>query len=223
MPTLQRPDRMEPARISVYADGHSEHAVIGASPFPRAWIYDHEGQVVAKTGLLDFKHWYRQAFGTHTPWGDEDSPALVTAVETALERELSLTIMRGGTKPAMKKLAEGKTLVEQGDRGDQIFLLLDGVVTVEVDGEPLAELGPGAVLGERALRRLAGRELGALAGTREETRMTQTLCQRCDQPLRGPLQHESREQCFTAMQATLAEVRFAVLSVERGIASPARA
>ena len=48
--------------------------------------------------------------------------------------------------------------------------------------------------------------------------MTQTLCQRCDQPLRGPLQHESREQCFSAMQATLAEVRFAVLSIERGIA-----
>ena len=45
-----------------------------------------------------------------------------------------------------------------------------------------------------------------------------TLCQRCDQPLRGPLQHESREQCFGAMKATLAEVRFAVLSVERGIA-----
>jgi CRP-like cAMP-binding protein len=114
-------------------------------------MYDHEGRVVAKTGLLDFKHWYRHAFGRHTPWGDEDSPALVIAVETALERELSLTIMRGGTKPAIKKLPKGKTLVAQGDRGDQIFVLLDGVVSVEVDGEPVAEIGPGAVLGERAL------------------------------------------------------------------------
>jgi Cyclic nucleotide-binding domain len=137
--------------LTIHADGRSEHEVVGASPFPRSWVYDDEGHVVAKTGLLDFKHWYRHAFGAHTPWGDEDSPALVTAVETALERDLSLTIMRGGAKPAMRKFAEGKTLVEQGDRGDQIFLLLDGVVTVEVDGEPLAELGPGAVLGERAL------------------------------------------------------------------------
>jgi hypothetical protein len=137
--------------LTVYADGHSEHAVVGASPFPRAWIYDHEGQVVAKTGLLEFKHWYRHAFGTHTPWGDEDSPALVTAVESALERELSLTIMRGGKKPAIKKVAESRALVEQGDRGDRIFMLLDGVLTVEVDGEPLAALGPGAVLGERAV------------------------------------------------------------------------
>lgn len=137
--------------LTIHADGRSEHEVVGASPFPRSWIYDHGGHLVAKTGLLEFKHWYRHAFGTHTPWGDEDSPALMTAVETALERQLSATIMRGGTKPAIRKWAKGKTLVEQGDQGDQVFLLLDGVITVEVDGEPLAELGPGAVLGERAL------------------------------------------------------------------------
>ena len=29
--------------------------------------------------------------------------------------------------------------------------MLDGVLVVEVDGEELAELGPGAVLGERSL------------------------------------------------------------------------
>ena len=29
--------------------------------------------------------------------------------------------------------------------------MLDGVVEVEVDGEPLGELGPGAMLGERAV------------------------------------------------------------------------
>ncbi|MDQ2981860.1 MAG: cyclic nucleotide-binding domain-containing protein, partial [Actinomycetota bacterium] len=28
---------------------------------------------------------------------------------------------------------------------------LDGVLSVEVDGEPVAEVGPGALLGERAL------------------------------------------------------------------------
>jgi hypothetical protein len=114
-------------------------------------VFDHEGKVRAKSGLMDFRHWYRSAFGKHSPWGDEDSPALVTAVETALERELSLTIMRAGAKPAIKKLAAGRTLVEQGEPGDAIFVLLDGVVTVEVDGQPLADLGPGAVVGERAL------------------------------------------------------------------------
>ncbi len=33
---------------------------------------------------------------------------------------------------------------------DQLFLLLDGVLSVEVDGTGWAEVGPGAVLGERA-------------------------------------------------------------------------
>jgi hypothetical protein len=137
--------------LTLHADGRSEHEVVGASSFPRNWIYDHEGRVVAKSGLMDFKRWYRKAFGKHSPWGDQDSPALVTAVETALERELSVTIMRGGASPAIRKVRAGRHLVTQGDEGDEIFLLLDGVVTVEVDGEALAQIGPGAVLGERAV------------------------------------------------------------------------
>ena len=104
-----------------------------------------------RPACIDFKHWYRHAFGTHTPWGESDSPALVTEVETALERELSTSIMRSGAKPAIRKIGEGHALVEQGDPGDALFLLLDGVVAVDVDGEVLAHLGPGAVLGERAV------------------------------------------------------------------------
>jgi hypothetical protein len=153
--------------LTLHADGRTEHEVVGASSFPRNWIYDDGGRVVAKSGLMDFKQWYRRAFGKHSPWGDEDSPALVTAVETALERELSVTIMRGGTAPAIRKLAAGKELVMQGDPGDEVFLLLDGVLTVEVGGEPLAQIGPGAVLGERAV--LEG-------GVRTSTLRAETAC-----------------------------------------------
>jgi hypothetical protein len=39
----------------------------------------------------------------------------------------------------------------QTRRGDQLFLLLDGVFAAEVDGNRLAELGAGWVVGERAL------------------------------------------------------------------------
>jgi len=137
--------------LTIRADGTSEWEMLGASPFPRHWIYDHTGALAAKTGMIDFKGWYRTAFGKHTPWGDEDSPALVTVAETALERELSATIMSAGTKPAVKKVAAGATLVEQGDPGDALFVLLDGVLAVEVDGNALAEVGPGALLGERAV------------------------------------------------------------------------
>jgi hypothetical protein len=137
--------------VVMHADGRSEFSMSGASTFPRHWIYDDAGKLSAKAGLADFKDWYRNAFGKHTPWGDEDSPALVTAVETALERDLATTIMRGGEKPTVRKVKDSHVLVEQGQLGSELYLLLDGVLAVEVDGEPLTELGPGAILGERAV------------------------------------------------------------------------
>jgi hypothetical protein len=137
--------------LTLRTDGTSEWEVLGASSFPRHWIYDQSGNLAAKTGMIDFKEWYRTAFGRHSPWGDEESPALVTVAETALERQLSSQIMQGGAKPKVKKLGASKTLVEQGDPGDALFLLLDGVLAVEVDGEKVAEVGPGAILGERAV------------------------------------------------------------------------
>lgn len=136
--------------LTIHADGPSEFEAVGASPFPRHWVYDNAGKLAAKTGLIDFKAWYRKAFGKHSPWGKQDSPALVTEVETALERELSTLIMQR-EKRDIRKVAKGKTLVEQGDPGRELFLLLDGVLSVEVDGNPVAEVGPGAILGELAL------------------------------------------------------------------------
>jgi CRP-like cAMP-binding protein len=58
--------------------------------------------------------------------------------------------MRGGLKPHVRRVKAGRVLVEQGSDGEDVFLLLDGVLVLEVNGEALAELGPGAVLGERA-------------------------------------------------------------------------
>jgi hypothetical protein len=135
--------------LTLYADGRVEHELVGASPFPRHWIYDGEGALAQKSGTVDFKAWYREAHGENTPWGDLDSPATVTDAETELERELSRALMSGG-KLARRKLKEGEVLVEQGAEGDDLFLILDGVLRVEVDGEPVAEMGPGTMLGERA-------------------------------------------------------------------------
>jgi hypothetical protein len=137
--------------LTLNADGSSKAEVIGASPFPRHWIYDSAGQLAHKVAVTDFKGWAGDIFGERTPWGAEDSPAFVTEVETALERELSQSIMRGGSKPTIRKLNQGDALVEQGESGDELFLLLDGVLSVEVNGKALAEVGPGAILGERAL------------------------------------------------------------------------
>jgi hypothetical protein len=136
--------------LTLRADGSAEHELVGASTFPRHWIY-RDGKLVEKSGLIDFKEWYRKAFGENTPWGKEDSEPFVTAVETALERELSQTIMKSGAARKPRRLEVGEVLVEQGEGGDELFLVLDGVVAAEVDGETVAEVGPGAVLGERAI------------------------------------------------------------------------
>ena len=147
---FQAPIAWSTLELTLYADGRADGRVVGASPFPRHWVYDAAGNLSAKTGMTDFKDWAGTAFGSHTPWGDEDSPALVTAVETALERELSGVIMRGGEKPRIRSLEEGSVLTAQGDTSDEIYLLLDGVLAVDVDDTTWAEVGPGAVLGERA-------------------------------------------------------------------------
>jgi hypothetical protein len=136
--------------LTIYADGKVEHTLTGASPFPRHWIYGRDGKLVEKTGMIDFKDWYRNAFGKHSPWGDEESPALVSTVETALERQLSTQLMSGAAKPEIRKVKAGAELMVQGEPGDELFLVLDGMVVAEVDGRPVAELGPGALLGERA-------------------------------------------------------------------------
>jgi len=163
---ISAPSAWTTLALTIHADGRSEFEVAGASPFPRHWIYDQEGKLAAKSGLIDFKDWSKHAFGARTPWGEEDSPAVVTAVETALERQLSTQIM-GGKKPKRRTLKKDKLLTEQGAPGNEMYLLLDGILSVEVNGEQLAELGPGAVVGERAI--LEG-------GTRTSTLRALTTC-----------------------------------------------
>jgi Cyclic nucleotide-binding domain len=137
--------------LTLRADGSSAQRLVGASPFPRHWLYGGDGKLTAKSGLIDFGAWYRRAFGKHSPWGDIDAPALSTEVESALERDLSLHVMRGGCKPDIRKVKQGALIVEQGEPGSEIFLILDGVVRFEVDGERVAEYGPGSLHGERAV------------------------------------------------------------------------
>lgn len=53
----------------------------------------------------------------------------------------------GGTETT---LAAGQTLIERGQPGSGVFVILEGKVVVEAP-EGTHELGPGAVIGERAL------------------------------------------------------------------------
>ena len=96
-----------------------------------------------KSGIVDFVQWYREAHGEHTPWGDEDSEAFVTQAETKLERQPSRWLMNEDHAPERRTLEPGATLVEQGEQSMDLYLLLDGVLSVEIDGEEVARSAQG--------------------------------------------------------------------------------
>ena len=97
--------------LTINADGTSSHELVGASPFPRHWIYDHEGRLVEKSGVIDFAKWFNNSFGDRTPWGEQDSPAVTAAVESALERSLSSSVMHGDAKPKIRSIAASERWV----------------------------------------------------------------------------------------------------------------
>jgi hypothetical protein len=146
---LAAPPAWTTLALTLYADGRAEHELVGASRFPRHWIYDHAGRLVRKSGVIDFSRWAHVALHEDSPWAGVETRPLVTAAETAIERGLSAAII--DARPEWRRLRPGETLVEQGQEGGDVFLLFDGVITVEADGAEIASLGPGAIVGEMAL------------------------------------------------------------------------
>jgi hypothetical protein len=127
------------------ADGATETRLVAASPFPRHSLYASDRRLADVFGAVEFE------LGDGTPWGEEGTPAFAAAVESELERKLATSILRDGAKLVRHRVARGETLVEQGQTGHDLFVLLDGVFDVEIDGEVVAQVGSGAILGERAV------------------------------------------------------------------------
>lgn len=148
---LQAPLVWTSLRLTIHHDGRSTVELTGASPFPRHWVYDSHGDLAVKAGVTNQRSWVGQRSQAATPWGSENCDVVVAAAESALERELSKLMMSGATKPSVRTLRAGDVLAAQGEPGDSLYLVLDGVVQVSVDDRSLGDLGPGAVLGERAV------------------------------------------------------------------------
>jgi Cyclic nucleotide-binding domain len=149
--------------LVLHADGRSEARLVASSPFPRHSVYDTDGRLTDEHGLDNFDGWYRESFGGATPWGDED--AVLAAVEARLEEELSRVALTANARLPRRRLEPGDILVEQGERGRDMFLLLDGQLEVEANGEIVAHVGAGALLGELAILG-DGRRKATLRATR---------------------------------------------------------
>jgi hypothetical protein len=150
--------------LTISSDGGSRGELTGASSFPRHWVYGADVTLEAKSAVTDYRRWLEEASAERTPWGAEDSGQFVATAESALERHLSGRIM--ASKPRVQTVPEGTMLAGQGERDDTIFLVLDGILDVDVGGQTVAEVGPGAIVGERA----------SLEGRRSATLRARTTC-----------------------------------------------
>jgi Cyclic nucleotide-binding domain len=145
--------------LLIRADGSSETRLAAASPFPHHSVYGADRRLIEVVGGVELE------LGDGTPWGDERTPSFAAAVETELERRLATSILREGAKLVRRRVLRGETLVEQGKPGSDLFVVLDGVFDVEVDREVVAQVGSGAILGERAVLG-DGRRTGTLRAVR---------------------------------------------------------
>ena len=200
---MQSPLVWTTLRLTLHADGTAVPELIGASPFPRHWVYDASGQLVLKAGVADWKEWLGQPKWTATPWGDQDSPVVVAQAESDLERELSTTLMHGGRKPKVRSLDRGAVLAEQGAPGDSLYLVLDGVLEVTVDGRKVGDLGPGAVIGERAILEKAERTATLTALT--EVRVAEAAADALDLDALAKLAQGHRREVPTQVAGTNAQ------------------
>lgn len=177
---IEAPVAWTTLRLTVES-GRTSGEIVGASLFPRHWLYDENGRLQAKSAEIDFRRWLEGSGARETPWGGEESREFVSVAESALERQISHRIM--GAHPRVRSVTAGTMLTQQGDRDDTIFVILDGIFDVDVGGQTVAEVGPGAVVGER----------GSLEGRRSATLRARTNC-RVVPLAASSLTHEERDQ-----------------------------
>jgi hypothetical protein len=138
--------------LTIGVDGSCRQRFVGASPFPRHWLYDDGGRLVEKAALTRSQVWLQTVFGMHTPWGGEDHVPVVAGPETALERRLSEQVMHAAERGKVHKLDVGEYLFRQSEHATSVALVLDGNLEVLVDGKFVGQAGPGTVIGELAAR-----------------------------------------------------------------------
>ena len=75
----------------------------------------------------------------------------VIAAQSEVEQRLIDQILHGSLAPTVTEWKAGTNLFQQGFFAQAVHLVLDGEVSVTVDGAEVARLGPGHVFGEMAM------------------------------------------------------------------------
>ena len=130
--------------LTLRTDGTSTGRLAAASPFPRHYLYDSAGKLTHKSALIRYKDWIRRS-GYDDPWTDGGAPVPVTAVRGPAERSLGNAMLVSGDY-RQHALPQGRLLSELPIADSEVHLLLDGLLLFEINQQPVAEVGPGAVV-----------------------------------------------------------------------------
>jgi hypothetical protein len=131
--------------LTLHADGTSESEIADASLFPRHYLYDSAGRLTHKSALIRYKEWLRRSEEQRSPWAGVHQAVPMVGVKAEAERSLADTILVSG-RYDQHRMPAGAMLGSVSIRGDQVAVLLDGLLVVLIDDEPAVELGPGAIL-----------------------------------------------------------------------------
>jgi hypothetical protein len=71
--------------------------------------------------------------------GSLGSVSAAQRAQSSFERPLFRQLMTGAAKPRIMKIDKGASLVRQGEKGSDVYLILDGVHRIEVNNERVAE------------------------------------------------------------------------------------
>jgi hypothetical protein len=146
--------------VTLRTDGSSKAELAAASPFPRHYLYDSAGQLTHKSALIRYQDWIRRSGLRDSPWGGGGEPVPVAGIRGPAERSLADAILVSG-QFRQHALPEGGLLREVPIAAAEVYLLLDGLVQFEIDQQPVAEAGPGAIF-DPALRTSYSREHAAI-------------------------------------------------------------
>jgi hypothetical protein len=150
--------------LTIRVDGTSAVSIESASPFPRHYLYDSHGMLLQKTGLIRYNTWIAESQESDTPWGGVSDMAVLVDVNSREERSVANVALMGHGY-VQHKLAAGALLRDSPISDSQLYLLLDGILVIELDEQPVSEVGPGAIFDPVLRTSLSKQHAGVRART----------------------------------------------------------
>jgi hypothetical protein len=142
--------------LTIRADGTSESELTNASAFPRHYLYDTDGHLTHKSAVIRYQDWLHRSEEQTSPWGGVLDPIPTTEVRETAERTLANAILAAGGFRE-HSLPAGELLSSRPIADTDVHVLLDGLLTIRYDGQPVVEAGPGAIF-DPAMRTAESRQ-----------------------------------------------------------------